>query len=325
MSAFLPSAPPAVTSSPLHGDGVCASRPYAVGDVVYSEKPLCFLQALPNANDVLVCGECQCFLGGFDAQVGVLSKAVTRQGLASAAEEVVVTDIADPLSTIHQCRERCGELYCSVACRDRHWHRHRLLCTGAITEEEAAASPLIRFKVHACETNEIFLLVADVFAKICSDVEAAAGMGAGAAAGETVEAALAPYSRFVRNIWWDCVVDAGTTTVATTTTTSSGSSEDLSAVLKRLVEESWALLREALNLDGRGLAGVLSAEYFARTIGMFEQNNIGVRCSHPLAAAVAGLQPHGALVGPLLAGAERVAAYLEGAFFASRGDDRLLP
>jgi hypothetical protein len=78
------------------------------------------------------------------------------------------------------------------------------------------------------------------------------------------------------------------------------------------VAESWALLREVLDLDARGLTHVLSAEYMARTIGMFEQNNIGVRCTHPLTSAATTLHPHSPLVASFLNGAEKISQSLEG-------------
>ena len=317
-----------VYSSPLHGEGVKSARNHATGDVIYSEKPLCILQTLPNTQDVLVCGACHKILGSFDLQIKLLSKELTRQTLTIQMDNLV--DSADPTNAVFHCPDRCGELYCSTACRDQHWSRHQLLCTGALTEEEAATSPLIRFKMHACETNEIFLLVADVFAKICSDIDMmrqskAAGNGEDVA---IIAAALAPYDRFVRNLWWDCVVIdpsssspkpsssniSGSVTQATANDNDGdgGNEENLPSVLKQLVVESWALLREVLNLDGRGLTHVLTAEYMARTIGMFEQNNIGVRCTHPLTVAAASLYPHTSFVAPFLAGAEKISAYLDG-------------
>jgi hypothetical protein len=52
--------------------------------------------------------------------------------------------------------------------------------------------------------------------------------------------------------------------------------------------------------------------YDVRTIGMFEQNNIGVRCEHPLAVFCNSLEPHSAMVSPLLAAVEKISQYLEG-------------
>lgn len=51
---------------------------------------------------------------------------------------------------------------------------------------------------------------------------------------------------------------------------------------------------------------------FDRTIGMFEQNNIGVRCDHPLATAAFALTPFSEHVTPILSAAEMISQYLEG-------------
>ena len=37
-----------------------------------------------------------------------------------------------------------------------------MLCTGTVPEKDAEQHPLIRFKLHAMATNEIFLLVGAV-------------------------------------------------------------------------------------------------------------------------------------------------------------------
>ena len=52
-----------------------------------------------------------------------------------------------------------------------------------------------------------------------------------------------------------------------------------------------------------------------RTIGMFEQNNIGVRCDHPLATVALALTPFSEFVAPILSAAEMISQYLEGSTF----------
>lgn len=143
-----------------------------------------------------------------------------------------------------------------ASCSQRHWIRgHKLLCTGAISDDEAGNSPLFCFKIHACATNEIFLLVADVFASICCEIEKMK---------ETlilddpaVTDALRPYNTFVRNLWWEVAVLGYTTN-------DGEPPEKLDQTLRQLVAESWEMLSKALDLDGRGLLKILSAEYMAR-------------------------------------------------------------
>jgi hypothetical protein len=93
-----------VRLSSLHDDGVNAREFIHAGDTIFVEKPLCFLQTIPNAQEVIVCGECQTVLGALDVQVGLLSKTFSREDLHSTAE-------------ICHCRANCGLLYCSGALR----------------------------------------------------------------------------------------------------------------------------------------------------------------------------------------------------------------
>lgn len=145
-------------------------------------------------------------------------------------------------------------------CNQKHWNRgHKLLCTGYITEEDAANSPLINFKMHACATNEIFLLVADVFASICCNIDKMREEGS--LDDESIlQAALFPYSTFVRNPWWEVAIPSRDGQVSDP----EESPEKFAMTLKQLVGESWDMLRLVLDLDNRGLTESLSAEYFSR-------------------------------------------------------------
>ena len=91
-----------VRLSSLHDDGVNAREFIHTGDTIFAEKPLCFLQTIPNAQEVIICGECQTALGALDVQVGLLSKTISREDVPSTAE-------------ICHCRAKCGLLYCSGA------------------------------------------------------------------------------------------------------------------------------------------------------------------------------------------------------------------
>ena len=112
-------------------------------------------------------------------------------------------------------------------------------------------------------TNEILLLVGAVAAMVVAGAEAeAAGDG-----GEDWEAAFAP---FVQELWWECAVAPA------------GSDPDaLKATLRQLCIDSSKLLREAFGAvpggEREALEEKLSAEFFGRAVGMFEQNQLGVR------------------------------------------------
>jgi hypothetical protein len=139
---------------------------------------------------------------------------------------------------------------------------HRYLCTGNINDEDADSNCLVQFILHAIETNEIFLLVADVFARICSDVDD----------GQTIENALKPWQGYCRNRWED---------VATTNDTEQ-TPEEFADTLKSLTQESWELLCDAFDLKSKNLDTILDEDFMSRTIGMFEQNNVGVRLVNPV-------------------------------------------
>jgi hypothetical protein len=72
--------------------------------------------------------------------------------------------------------------------------------------------------------------------------------------------ALHPYGRFVRNLWWDVAIPS----TKDQTGDSGESPQAFALTLRQLVSESWEMLRQVLDLDGRGLTEVLSAEYMAR-------------------------------------------------------------
>lgn len=100
MSSFLRDQKLEIKLSPLHADGVVAREFIRVGETLYSEKPLCFLQTVPNAQDVIVCGQCQTVLGELDVQIGVLSKSLSRIDMNVKESSC-------------QCKAECGVLYCS--------------------------------------------------------------------------------------------------------------------------------------------------------------------------------------------------------------------
>eukprot|EP01041_Mallomonas_annulata_P001861 gene1861-3608_t len=256
-----------VSKSDLHGDGVTAGHHFTEDEIILHEKPLLCLQSLPNRRDALVCRYCYRFIGTIAIQLDYLSKRIDRQSDFSNDYEDNVYTV---LSPIVKCESNCGELYCSQSCRLNHFKEgHSLLCTGHIEEENAADHPLIKFKTHSIETNEIFLLVADIFAKICLTIEN--NNQSSISKDDLINKALEPYEGYVRQLWWDAAVAKD-----------KDEPEGLRMTLQTLVKESWSLLSICLNLQERDLNEILSEEYMARTIGMFEQNNVGVRLANPV-------------------------------------------
>jgi hypothetical protein len=103
------------------------------------------------------------------------------------------------------------------------------------------------------------LLVADVFANICCEIEQKREEGT-MDDSSILTVALHPYNRFVRNLWWDVAIPS----TKDQTGDSGESPEAFALTLSQLVSESWEMLRQVLDLDGRGLTEVLSIEYMAR-------------------------------------------------------------
>jgi len=226
---------------------------------------------------------------------------ITGTGLGTFADDKVC-------SSIHLCERQCGEMYCSEKCKQAHWHQsHKLLCTGHAKEEDA----LVQFKIHAVRSNEIFLMVADMFAGVCCYVESQGlGLQGGptggptggcleqqqAAASQLVESTFGSY---VREQWWDAAVAP-----------KNSDPQELTDALQVLVKDSYNFLSEALDIAGRGLSGVLTAELMSRTIGMFEQNNVGVQLRSPLQSFVSTLQAGSASTSHVSAAAQLISATL---------------
>lgn len=156
------------------------------------------------------------------------------------------------------------------------------------------------------QTNEIFLLAGEVSAQI------AAGFAKGPRAGDTTDSsadteklaaarACAPFADFVQEPWWDVAVprdtshhDAVQDHAVNTAAAGAGSLPD---TLRALCEESSALLRSALALALGPLPAplelALGTERFARVVGMFEQNNVGIRAPSPIPGVVRELLAEG--------------------------------
>lgn len=230
--------------SSLHGNGIASKKKCHEGEVLFLEIPSLFLQSIPNRQDVIVCAFCSRFVGTCGTQLMLLSKEISRL-------EYINENLQFPgdiqLSSIVPCIFQCGEVYCSEVCRAHHLENgHSLLCTGRITEEEADESPLIQFKQHAVQTNEIFLLIGELFARFCSVLDRSGSIEI------AISNVLSPYETFQRHLWWDVAVAPPHEQVK------------LQNTLKQLVSESWELLNRTLQLEQRGIASLLNQEYLAR-------------------------------------------------------------
>jgi hypothetical protein len=96
------------------------------------------MQTLSNRREIVVCAACFGPLPSVPAKVmlSVLAGSTSPQEIAERED-------------VAACSRNCGEIYCSVACREKAWESsHRLLCVGDISEEDAPTHPLIELKVN---------------------------------------------------------------------------------------------------------------------------------------------------------------------------------
>jgi hypothetical protein len=169
------------------------------------------------------------------------------------------------------CTGGCGECFCSAACAEISAPAHNLLCTGPIPEDEPE-HPLLKFKLHALQCNEAFLLAAEVVATLLSEVGAE-----GAAA--TRRAA----DRWIRHFqpdgpksWWDVAQQPGAMVVAGVTQLTFRDS------CRANVTASSLLLGRALHARAPtlavGAAPLLEVDgFYGQLLGLFELYSMGVR------------------------------------------------
>ena len=250
--------------------------------IILHERPLVALQSLENRQYFPTCGSCFHVIGTCRQHLALLAEQGDRSQLvgpdeARCLQEEAALFPAAVMTPLVPCTMGCGELYCTPECREQHWARgHRLLCVGHISESEAATHPLVLYKMHAVQTNEIFLLVADVVALVLTRFEANGG---------DLAAALLPFRDFVQRPWWEVATnpDPRSDPVA------------FQHMLRSLVQEAADLLAQALlTRPGAPFAaykgvvdGVFTPEFLACVIGMFEQNNVGIRRQSPLPSFLA--------------------------------------
>ncbi|CAM9811903.1 unnamed protein product [Ectocarpus fasciculatus] len=290
------------------GRGLFASTAMKAGTTVLSERPLVAMQSLDNAQDVTVCRNCLGFAGDIISQLELLTglprpecleRHQTRQRISKSNGYDFQAVPARELSGLYECLEGCGEVYCSPRCRSEHWERcHRLLCVGSVPDEEAQDHPLVAFRIHAMQTNEIFLLVGEVMARIATaftkKMQAEPGADGNGDVDDEMSAARAPFADFVQEPWWEVAVardardeEAGPSSSSCRSTgDENAAAAALPGTLRALCEESSALLRSAfaraLGPLPATLEHALAGEMFGRVVGMFEQNNMGVRAPSPI-------------------------------------------
>lgn len=256
-------------TSPTRGRHLLATDRIQKGQLIFCERPLVALQSIGNVHEgVLVCQYCMSFCG------------TPAQALRVAADPTQLQEITTQTPSSEQttgdhalipCRHKCGHIYCSLECQqdDWEWGGHKELCTGWIDDDNAADHPLIEFRRHAIQSNEIFLLIAKWLARIQNQ-------NLPYYHEDDASPDAHPMLDFSMKLWWD---------VATLPLANDpmGFADMLllDQSCRQLCEESHALL-EAAWPEHKDTSPWLTPMGMARLIGSLEQNCMGVRRKHPL-------------------------------------------
>eukprot|EP00536_Pseudo-nitzschia_multiseries_P006932 jgi/Psemu1/194179/e_gw1.154.88.1 len=235
------------------GRRLIASSDIRKDRLIFVERPVVAMQSMGNMHEgALVCSYCMAFCGSPEQTLRVMSD-------PSDGNNTSTVVIDDP-HALYCCRHNCGHVYCKDTAVD-----------VVAVVEKSKLDPLLEFKIHAGNTNEIFFLVATWLVRILKhDLPYH----------EDDNLNSHPYTDFQMNPWWDNNDnnddDNNNNNDATT--------ESLADVLKQLCEESCSHLSKALVerqprfRDSPWLTPV----GMARLIGSLEQNCLGIRRKHAL-------------------------------------------
>ncbi|GAM17617.1 hypothetical protein SAMD00019534_007920, partial [Acytostelium subglobosum LB1] len=260
--------------SEAKGRGLFAEKQFEKDEVIFTEPPLFAVQHVYNRPIAWTCGNCFRFLGSLNRQINHYRRLFN---LKDKTELVPLPD--NTTATPHEfqtavlsCFAKCGEKYCSEACRQTAFqNHHQILCVGEHTPETSA---LYQFKKHAIETNELFFLGAQVIAYLISTVVHAKE----AAPGEPriIDIICQElFRQYAHRVWWEVRVDGNFT----------------EQEAKQWATESLALLQKALvpvltshpkTNDQQFISTLLSMEFYSHVLGMLEMNDNSIRFKSPL-------------------------------------------
>jgi hypothetical protein len=239
-----------VVNTPLHGDGVNALQPFHPKDIVFSEAPFFFLQSLPNRQNALVCSCCYRFLGSVGIQMKYLQKQISRQHFGEHPGFQKDIKEYQHLTSVYSCPFQCGELYCSEHCQQIHWNEkgHCFLCTGQINENEIDINPLYQLKTFAVQSNEIFLMIADIIATwiVRNENEFLR---------EKLLDPVEVMNQYVRNIWWEAIAAP-----------KNQNKKQFQKILTNLVKDLWDHLNDTFGLKQKGYDQIFTKEWIARSV-----------------------------------------------------------
>jgi len=296
-----------------------ASQNISKNELIFVERPLLSLQSIGNAHrGALCCRFCRAFVGGPDSALMVASGELNRENVWDYyrnhhEHDYGIEGTDDPSKEackMHACRNDCGEIFCSRDCEEKHWccGGHDLLCTGLIPDPEDVPEdyadshdlmhPVLKFKVHAVQSNEILLMVADLVASVVSLRRQQIALNLNKKEYScieevTLEELMEPYLDFTLVPWWEVATDP-----IISDPSKLQECVELNRTLRELCSTSSKLLYDAfMAVDGddefhktlclamkecQEKYHLFSEEFFGKIIGSFEQNAIGIRARNPL-------------------------------------------
>ncbi|CAE7530874.1 GPXHA-2 [Symbiodinium sp. CCMP2592] len=281
-------------AAPPKGFGLFACSSCSAYTDMFTEEPLFAMQHSGNRRVVAACARCCGFVPSVPLQLEVLFGESRFAPLLTALGDLPSRwqeNSGEGQASVVRCKQGCGELYCSEACRDMHFqHSHNLLCVGPLTTED---HPLLRFKYHALEHADTLLLAAQVFAFLINRAKAAGG-GAEVTQGLMQELLCfchAPFREACRpppgrskdaEFYVACFSSFKLLSVESCR---HSAITDRGAHADGLVSEAAALLRAALEPHAPAEVGALFASgpnFFAEVLGLFEYNNIDLEVQSPV-------------------------------------------
>lgn len=258
-------------TSETRGRHLVAASQITKGRLLFCERPFITLQSTGNVHTgALVCHYCMTFCGTPEQALDIATN-------PACLPEITTKEHPEQLHDEHAlipCRHKCGIVYCSLECQqdDWEWGGHKELCTGWIEEdgngngEEQKPHPLLKFKQHAVESNEIFLVIAQWLARIHNH---------NLPYHDDDRLHDHPYTDFMMNPWWDVATEP-----LKQQPMGFAEAAALEKSLKRLCDESHSYLQEAW--PEHKSSKWLTPLGIARLIGSMEQNCMGIRRKHPL-------------------------------------------
>ncbi|KAJ3184587.1 SET and MYND domain-containing protein 5 [Geranomyces variabilis] len=287
----------------LRGKTVVATRDVEGGQVMFTDAPILAMRDFDSESTILICETCYTPLGtAADQLAHILDRAPTAAELALLSPS---SDAAKPPSADF-LRCECGTAaFCGPKCRSDA--PHFLLCPAASTDDAALAA----FKHHAAHTNDVFYLALVFYARVKADIIKHALTAAASSSSTTststspatstttaslestyaiphpLRTALAPFRPIAKRPWWDVLQPLPTDD-------DYEPPAQFRAQLEEVLRESLALLRDVvLGSDNKKtdatvveamMESILTTEFYALVVGMFEMNNLGAEIESPILA-----------------------------------------